>query len=133
MQVQSYLFFNGRCEEAAAFYGQAIGAKIEFQIRFKEGPNPETAPPEMGDKIMHMSLRIGETIVSCSDGRCVGKAEFQGFALTLTPPDVATGERLFNALADGGRVTMQLAKTFYATSFGMLVDRFGVMWMIMVE
>lgn len=133
MQVQPYLFFNGRCEEAAAFYGKAVGAAVEFKTTFKECPNPQMVPPGMGDKIMHMTLRIGDSPIYCSDGRCVGENTFDGFALSLNPADVETATRYFNSLAEGGKVSMPMEKTFYAKSFGMLVDRFGVMWMIMVQ
>jgi PhnB protein len=89
-------------------------------------------PPNAGDKVMHVSFRIGETTVLASDGRCEGRPSFQGFALSLMVPDEAEAERRFAALADGGQVQMPLTKTFFASRFGMVADRFGVSWMIYV-
>jgi PhnB protein len=135
MQVQSYLFFDGRCEEAIEFYKRTLGAKIETLIRFKESPEPPRpgmCPPGSEDKVMHASLRIGETTVMASDGRCNGKPSFQGFSLSLNAKDAAEADRLFAALGDGGLVQMPLAKTFFSSRFGMVADRFGVSWMIIV-
>ena len=132
MQVQPYLFFDGRCEEAIEFYKKALGAKVEMLMRFKESPDPTACPVSDGNKVMHACLRIGETSVMASDGRCEGKPSFQGFSLSLDAPDGAAAEKLFGALSDGGRVEMPLTKTFFATHFGMVVDRFGVMWMVIV-
>jgi PhnB protein len=133
MQVQPYLFFEGRCEEAVEFYRRALGAEVEMLMRFKDSPEPTMAPPGAGDKVMHMSLRIGETTVLASDGRCQGQPGFQGFSLSLTVPNEAEAERLFAALADGGQVQMPLTKTFFSPRFGMVADRFGVSWMVIVE
>ena len=133
MQIQPYLSFDGRCEEAIEFYRRSLGAKVEMMMRFKEAPEPGMNPPEAGDKIMHMSLRIGETTVLASDGRCQGNPSFQGFALSLTVPNEAEADRKFSALADGGQVQMPLAKTFFSPRFGMVADRFGVGWMIITE
>jgi PhnB protein len=133
MQVQPYLFFDGRCQEAIDFYRQALGAEVLMQMAFKDSPEPTMAPPEAGDKVMHAALRIGETQVMMSDGMCNGKPTFSGFSLSLSPPDTATAQRIFTALGEGGVVNMPLAKTFFAASFGMVNDRFGVTWMVMVE
>lgn len=135
MQVQPYLFFDGRCEEAAEFYRGALGAEVKMLMRFKESPEPPApgmVPPGSEDKVMHMDIRIGDTTIFASDGRCVGQPNFQGFALTLAAPNEAEAERLFASLADGGEVRMPLAKTFFSPRFGMVADRFGVSWMIMV-
>lgn len=135
MQVQPYLFFDGRCEEAVAFYGKALGAEVTMLMRFKDSPEPQqpgTAPHCAEDKIMHTSFRIGDTTVMASDGRCAGQAGFQGFSLSITAADVTEAERLFAALADGGQVQMPLTKTFFSPLFGMVADRFGVSWMIIV-
>ncbi len=133
MQVQPYLFLEGRCQEAIDFYGQALGATVVMQMAFKDSPEPTGHPPEAGDKMMHATVRIGETEVFMSDGGCSGSPIFQGFSLSLNPADDATAVSVFAALADGGTVTMPLAKTFFASSFGMVKDRFGVGWMIMVQ
>ena len=132
MQVQPYLFYEGRCEEALAFYRGALGAEVTMLMRFKESPDPGMVAPGTGDKVMHASFRIGETTVLASDGRCQGPASFQGFALSLTVPNEAEAERLFGALGDGGQVQMPMTKTFFSPRFGMVADRFGVSWMVYV-
>jgi PhnB protein len=132
MQVQPYLFFDGRCEEAAEFYRRALGAEVTMLMRFKESPEPAMAPPNAGEKVMHMSLRIGDTTVLASDGQCGGRPSFQGFSLSLTVPNETEAERMFTSLADGGQVQMPLTKTFFSPRFGMVADRFGVSWMIYV-
>lgn len=136
MHLQPYLFFEGRCEEAVEFYRQALGAEVEMLMRFKdspESPPPGSVPPGSEDKVMHMSFRIGDTTVMASDGRCAGDPGFKGFSLSLTVPDEATAERLFAALAEGGQVQMPLGKTFFSPRFGVVADRFGVSWMVIVE
>jgi PhnB protein len=133
MEVQPYLFFDGRCQEAIDFYRQALGAEVQMVMHFKDSPDPASVPPGAGDKVMHANVRIGETEVFMSDGMCKGNPAFQGFSLSLLPADDAAAERLFAALRDGGTVTMPLGKTFFASSFGMLVDRFGVAWMVVVQ
>jgi PhnB protein len=136
MHVQPYLFFDGRCEEALEFYRRALGAEVTMLMRFKDNPDPPSpgmVPPGSEDKVMHASMRIGEATVMASDGRCLGQPSFQGFSLSLRVPDVAEADRLFAALGDGGQVQMPLAKTFFSPRFGMVADRFGVGWMIIVE
>ncbi len=136
MQVQPYLFFDGRCEEAIEFYKQALGAEQEMLMRFKESPEPPPpgmVPPGSEDKVMHASFRIGATTVMASDGHCTGQPSFQGFSLSLSVPNEAEADRLFAALGDGGQVQMPLAKTFFSPRFGVVADRFGVSWMIIVE
>ena len=133
MQVQPYLFFDGRCDEAMEFYRHALGAEVTMLMRFKDNPEAAECAPETGDKVMHAALQIGKTTIFASDGRCLGQPCFQGFSLSLTVPDDPQAERLFAALADGGLVQMPLTKTFFSSSFGMVADRFGVSWMILVE
>jgi PhnB protein len=135
MQVQPYLFFDGRCEEALDFYRRALGAEVQMLMRFKDSPEPHApgmVPPGADNKVMHASFRIGDTTVMASDGRCLGKPNFQGFSLSLTVPDVAQADRAFAHLRDGGQVQMALDKTFFSPRFGMVTDRFGVLWMIIV-
>jgi len=135
MLVQSYLFFDGRCEEAIAFYRGALDAEVTMLMRFKDNPEPEKTGgirPGTEDKVMHAQMRIGETAILLSDGRCTGQPNFQGSALAVTVGDEAEAERRFAALADGGQVVMPLAKTFFSPRFGMVNDRFGVAWMILV-
>jgi PhnB protein len=135
MHIQPYLFFDGRCEEAVDFYRKVLGAEVSMLMRFKDSPEPPApgmVPAGAENKVMHASFRIGDTTVMASDGRCLGKPTFQGFSLSLTVADDATAERVFAALRDGGQVQMPLAKTFFSSRFGMVADRFGVSWMIIV-
>jgi PhnB protein len=135
MLVQSYLNFDGRCEEALEFYKGALGAEITMLMRFKDSPEPcedGMVPPGAEDKVMHSSFRIGDTTVMASDGRCGGRPSFQGTSLALTVPDDAEAKRRFAALAEGGQVQVPLTKTFFSSSFGIVADRFGVPWMIVV-
>jgi PhnB protein len=131
--VEPYLFFDGRCEEAIEFYRRALGAELQFMMRFKESPEPPMVPATSGDRIMHATLKIGESSMMLSDGQCEGKPDFRGFALSLRVKDVAEADRLFGALAEGGKVEMPLTKTFFSPRFGMVEDRFGVGWMVIVQ
>jgi PhnB protein len=133
MLVQPYLFFEGRCDEAIEFYQRHLGAKVEMLMRFKDSPDPAMCSPGSMEKVMHANIRIGESQVMASDGRCTGAQDFKGFSLSLNPATTAEAERIFNALADGGQVQLPLTKTFFAKSFGMVADKFGVGWMVMVE
>ncbi len=135
MKVEPYLFFNGRCEEAIAFYKEALGAEVLMQMRMNESPEPPQPgmlPPGFEQKIMHATLRIGETIVMMSDGNSNMQPSFQGFSLSIAAPDAVQAERLYNALSQGGKVHMPLGKTFWSPCFGMVADRFGVGWMITI-
>ena len=132
MEIQPYLFFEGRCEEAVNFYKTALGAEVTMLSRFGDAPDPAMSTPETANKIMHASLQIGDSTLMASDGRCHGGASFKGFSLSISASDQAHAERLFNALADGGKVEMPLQKTFWSPGFGMLTDRFGVGWMISI-
>ena len=133
MQVQPYLFFEGRTEEAIEFYKRALGAKSEMLMRFKDSPEPmRGASPPPADKVMHAEFRIGETHVMASDGNASGKPSFQGFSLSVEARDEADAKRMFDALADGGKVQQPLIKTFFSPAFGMVADRFGVSWMVVV-
>ncbi|MCY2994553.1 MAG: VOC family protein [Planctomycetota bacterium] len=130
MQIQPYLFFDGCCDEAIDFYRSTLGAEVTMRMRFKDGPDPGS--PGTEDKVMHANLRIGETTVLVSDGRCLGRPSFQGFALSLIVPNESEAERLFAALGHGGQVQMPMTKTFFSPRFGLVADRFGVSWMIYV-
>jgi PhnB protein len=130
--VQPYLFFDGRCDEALEYYRHALGAEVTALMRFKDSPEPVGCPSASGEKVMHASFRLGESTVMASDGRCEGKPSFQGFALSVSVPTEAEADRRFAALAQGGQVQMPLAKTFFSPRFGMVTDRFGVAWMIIV-
>ena len=132
MKVQPYLFFDGRCDEALEFYKKAIGAKVGMLMRFKDSPDQSTCTAGNADKVMHAQFDVGDTTVMASDGRNTGHPTFQGFALSIAAPSEADADRMFNALADGGAVQMPLGKTFFSPRFGMVADKFGVGWMILV-
>ena len=132
MKIEPYLFFNGRCDEALNFYRDTVGASVISIMRFKDSPEPSTMPLPEGweNKVMHSSFQIGESVVMASDGMSSEKSKFGGFSLSIAVAHPDEAKRLFNKLADGGTVSMPLDKTFWSPSFGMLVDRFGVHWMI---
>jgi PhnB protein len=134
MQVQAYLNFDGRCEEAVEFYRTALGAEVTALMRVKDSPEPPPpgSPPVDGNKVMHASLRIGDTTVMASDCHCQGRPAFQGFSLAVAVPTTVEADRVFAALADGGAVQMPLTQTFWSPRFGVVSDRFGVSWMINV-
>ncbi len=135
MPIQPYLFFDGRCDEAIEFYRKALGAEVIMLMRFKDSPDLQahaTLPPGAENKVMHARIRIGDSIVLASDGRCQGKPVFEGVGLSMTVSNEADAERLFASLADGGQVQMPMAKTFFSPRFGMVADRFGVSWMVYV-
>ena len=133
MDIQPYLSFEGRCDEAIEFYKKAIDAKVDMLMRFKESPDQSMVTPESKEKVMHAALRAGNAQLLMSDGRCTGSANFTGIALALSVASEADADRVFNALADGGKVNMPLTKTFFSPKFGMVEDKFGVGWMVMVE
>jgi PhnB protein len=133
MQVQPYLVFEGRCDEALEFYKKALGAKVDMLMRFKEAPDQSMVTPGNAEKVMHAAMHVGDTQILLSDGRCQGNANFGGFSLCVNAPSEAEADRVFNALADGGEVRMPMTKTFFAPRFGMVGDKFGVGWMVLVE
>ena len=133
MNIEPYLCFEGRCEEALDFYRDALGAEVTMMMRFKESPDPEMCVGVDGEKVMHAYLRIGESTMMASDGRCTGEPGFTGISLSLAAADTAEAKRLFAALSDGGEVQMPLDKTFWSPAFGMVSDRFGVSWMVNVS
>jgi PhnB protein len=136
MQVQPYLFFEGRCEEALEFYKQALGAQVGMLLRYSDAPPPgpgggnPSMPRPPADKVMHAEMRIGDTTLLCSDGFCNGATKFEGFSLTLACTSDAEAARLYDAVVtNGGAVQQPLEKTFFASCFGMAADRFGIGWM----
>jgi PhnB protein len=137
MQVQPYLMFGGRCEEAVNFYRGALGAEIEMLMRFREAPDkppPGMVPDNWDDKVMHCAFKVGPTMVMATDGGCTeANQTHQGYSLALSVANEAEAKRMFAALSEGGQVTMPLGKTFFSASFGILTDRFGVSWMVVAE
>jgi PhnB protein len=134
MPIQPYLFFNGRCDEAIEFYQKALGAEVMMLMRFKQAPDQSMVRPDTAEKVMHARLRIGDAIMLVSDGMCTGEQQkFEGFSLTFSTPSAEEVDRRFAALAEGGQVRMPLDKTFFSPRFGMLTDKFGVGWILLVE
>lgn len=134
MQIQPYLSFKGVCSEAIAFYRDALGAEELFRMHFRDAPpDPQRPPipPEFADKVMHATLRVGQSILMMSDGGCMTQnGTFSGFSLSVAAEDVPSAEHWFNALAKDGKVMMPFQKTFWSPGFGMVADRFGVSWMV---
>lgn len=132
--ITPYLIFSGRCEEALQFYRQSLGAQIEMMMRFDEAPDP--TPPDMlqagfEHKVMHSSFTVNGIRMMASDG-CDDKSTLHGFQLALNVDTEADAHKVFNALAEGGSVQMPLCKTFWSPCFGMVADKFNVVWMVMV-
>jgi PhnB protein len=135
MLVQPYLNFDGRCEEAIEFYRKTLGAEVTMLMRYKDSPEPcppGMVPPGSDAKVMHASFRVGDTTLMASDCHCKGQPNFQGISLSLSLANDAEAEKRFAALADGGKVGMPLGKTFFSSRFGVVTDRFGVTWMVIV-
>jgi PhnB protein len=132
MLIQPYLFFEGRADEAIEFYKKTLGAKVEMAMRFKDAPDQSMISPGSADKVMHAAVKIGDAVVLMSDGRNTGKPNFQGFSLTIYPKDEAEADKLFGALSEGGEVRMPMDKTFFAKRFGIVADKFGVGWMVII-
>ena len=132
MKVQPYLFFDGRCDEALEFYKKAIGADVKMVMRWKDSPDKSMSVPENAEKVMHAQFQVGDTTLMSSDGRNTGKPKFEGFALSINAKDEADANKKFAALAEGGEVRMPLGKTFFSPRFGMVADKFGVHWMVLV-
>jgi len=142
MQVQPYLSFEGRCEEALTFYKKAVGAQVEVMMRFSDAPADGgmsgegmsgegcVGPMPPADKVMHASFKVGDSVIMATDGMTSGKPDFKGISLALSVKDDAEAKRMFGALGEGGTVMQPLTKTFFASSFGMVVDKFGVVWMV---
>ena len=136
MRVEPYVTMSGRCEEALAFYNQAIGAKTTMVMRFDESPDKTywmPPPPDWGQKIMHSAMTVGSTTVMMADGMSTDPKDLSGVMLSITADDEAHAQKMFDALANGGNVFMPLGKTFWSPCFGMTSDKFGVSWMVGVD
>ena len=133
MNVQAYLTFGGRCEEALEFYKKSLGAEVTGMMRWKDSPDAAMKPPPgFENKIMNAAFRIGQTGLMADDGMAEKPADFKGMTLAIEVADDAEAKRTFSALGEGGKVSMPLMKTFWTSSFGMLTDKFGVPWMVNV-
>jgi PhnB protein len=136
MPITPYLSFEGRAEEALEFYKKAIGAEVIAVMRNQDSPEPAPPgmlPPGSERKVLHCEFRIKDTVLMASDGSCTGHPKFEGISLTYPAADEAEAQRAFAALSDGGQVRMPLTKTFFSPSFGILADKFGVSWMVIVS
>ena len=133
MQLNPYLLFNGQCEAAFKFYEQILGGKIEAMMTHAGTPAEKQVPPEWRDKILHARMNVGNELLMGSDAPPGRYEAPKGFSVSLQLKDVAKAERIFNALAENGKVQMPFQQTFWAVRFGMLVDRFGTPWMINCE
>mgnify|MGYP005841866143 CR=1 FL=1 len=129
MKASAYLFFDGTCEEAFAFYKSVLGGEL-FLMRRRDAPDPSELTPGFDDRIMHASLTAGDLMLMASDGDPARPQSLGGFAVHLDVPSTAEAQRIFAALSDGGTVKMPLAETFWSHAFGMVADRFGVTWMV---
>jgi PhnB protein len=136
MLIEPYLMFNGRCQEAIDLYSKALGAELAFKMTYSEAPEGACGgaplPAGWNDKIMHCSLKVGETMIMMSDGNSAEPSKFSGITLSVSVPDEAHADKVFNALGEGGSVCVPLGKTFFSPRFGMVADKFGVSWMVIV-
>jgi len=140
MQTQVYLFFDGRTEEALDFYKKTLGIEVGMLMRFKDAPadpnaakDPNCKPPSNPNAVVHSSFKLGDQHVMASDGHVGGKPEFKGFALSLAVDTETEADKLFAALSAGGQVQQPLIPTFFSPKFGMVQDKFGVGWMVLVN
>jgi PhnB protein len=133
MDIQPYLSFEGRTQEAIDFYKSALGATVDMVMHFKDAPPEMQAQmsPESKEKVMHAAFHVGSTQLFATDGDCSGKASFSGVSLTLNATSNGEAEKLFGALGQGGKVTMPMSETFFAHRFGVVSDKFGVKWMVL--
>ena len=130
MQINPYLFFNGQCETAFKFYAECLGGKIDAMMTHAGTPAEEHVPAEWRSKIIHARLTVGDGVLMASDAPPDHYEKPQGFSVSIQIKDKAEAERIFNALAENGKITMPFEKTFWAAGFGMCVDRFGIPWMV---
>jgi len=127
MKTTPYLFFGGACTDAVEFYRDALGADVKTLVRFRDLPG---ATAEAGDRVMHAELAVGDSTIFASDGQGQGRPQGGGYALSLTADNDEEAERLFSALAEGGRIDVPLMSTPFASRLGMATDRFGTPWMV---
>ena len=129
MNAQTYLFFGGRCEEALKFYSDALGAEVLYVMRYKDGP-PKLIPPGGKDLIFHATLRLGETLINLNDETKAENTAFGGFAILLHADTDVEAERLFAKLADAGTIKMAMASAPWASRYGIVEDKFGILWKV---
>jgi PhnB protein len=130
MKLNPYLSFNGQCEAAFKFYAECLGGEIVMMMKYGESPLADQAPPDMQKKVLHVTLALDDQILAGADAPPDRYEKPQGFSVTINISSPEEAERIFNTLADDGEVRFPLQETFWALRFGMLVDRFGIPWMI---
>jgi PhnB protein len=130
MKLSAHLNFNGNCAEAFAFYAQCLGGTITFTQKYGDSPVKDQMPPEVYDQVMHSTLALGDMVLMGCDAPSPRYAPPQGIQVSISVPNAADAERIFKGLAEGGKITMPFAKTFWSPGFGMAVDRFGIPWMV---
>jgi PhnB protein len=133
MQMSPYLSFKGDCEAAFRLYERCLGGKLGPVFRYAGSPMAGDVPADWSDKVMHASLTVGDQVLLGGDVAPDRYEEPKGFSVSLQIKSAAEAERIFQELGQEGRVLMPLAKTFWAERFGMVVDRFGIPWMINCE
>ena len=133
MEISPYLLFNGNCAEAFALYEKCLGGKVTFIQKFGESPMADQVPADWRDKIMHVTMKVGDFVLMGTDASPAHYAAPQGVSVSIAPATTEEGERMFNALADQGKVGMPFQKTFWSPGFGMTVDRFGIPWIVNCE
>lgn len=133
MQLSPYLFFNGQCEEAFKFYSRVLGGKIDGMLTHAGTPAEQQVPAEWRDKILHARMIVGDAALMASDAPPGSYEQPKGFSVSFQVKEPAEAERIFQALAEDGTVQMPFQQTFWSVGFGMLVDRFGIPWMINCE
>jgi PhnB protein len=133
MNISTHLGFDGKCEEAMKFYESTFGGKINFKMTWAESPMCDQVGEDFQDKIMHASLKVGDTIVMGADAPPGRYQKPQGIVVSVSVAQVEDAERVFKTLAEGGSVQMPFQETFWAKGFGMLTDRFAIPWMVNCE
>ena len=132
MQLEPYIFFHGTCEEALNFYAACFGGEIVQLSRMSDSPPEHQGDPSWAHKVMHATFRIGQSLIMASDGVNAAPQVFSGFSISIAADDVESGQKMFEALSDGGNVRMAWQRTFWTSGFGMVSDRFGIPWMVTV-
>ena len=130
MQTCTYLLFDGRCEEAFNFYAELLGGEIVTMLRNEDSPIANEIPDGNGDGIIHAYMKLGDRDIMASDAPPERYAKPQGFSVQLSVESAEEVDRIFSGLVEGGSVVMPVGKTFWSERFGILVDRFGIPWMI---
>ncbi len=133
MSIDTYLHFSGQCKEAFQFYEKVLGGKIELSMTYGESPAGAETSPEFKDKIIHVRMKIGNSILMGSDAPPQHYQRPQGFSVSIGVTSIAESERIYKELSAGGHIIMALQKTFWSASFAMFLDRYGTPWMINCE